>query len=67
MYKRQGVIMPDAIDTNDATYKAWKDEESINIYTYLNYAISKNWIDTSLLKDYVSSKGKYSDSNELYQ
>ena len=62
-----GVIMPDAIDTNDATYKAWKDEESINIYTYLNYAISKNWIDTSLLKDYVSSKGKYSDSNELYQ
>ena len=45
-----GVIMPDAIDTSDATYKAWKDEESINIYTYLNYAISKNWIDTSLLR-----------------
>ena len=28
-----------------------EDDESINVYSYLNYAISKNWIDTSLLKD----------------
>ena len=46
-----GVLMSKSIDTKDATYKAWKDEESTNVYTYLNYAISKNWIDTSLLKD----------------
>lgn len=61
-----GVIMSDAIDTNDATYKAWREEETINVYTYLNYAISKNWIDTSKLKNFVSD-GKYSDSGELYQ
>lgn len=61
------VILSDNIDTNDATYKSWKEEKSINVYTYLSYAISKNWIDTSLLKSYVSSNGDYSDSNELYQ
>lgn len=59
--------MPDAVDRNDATYKAWRDDESINVYTYLNYAISQNWIDTSLLNSYVSSDGDYSDSSELYQ
>lgn len=61
-----GVIKSGAIDTNDSTYKAWKDEESINIYTYLNYAISKNWVDTSKLKEFVED-GRYSDAGELYQ
>lgn len=61
-----GVIKSGAIDTNDSTYKAWKDDESINIYTYLNYAISKNWVDTSKLKESVED-GKYSDAGELYQ
>lgn len=61
-----GILMSDAIDTNDETYRAWTTEENINIYTYLNYAISKNWIDTSLLSEYIS-EGKYSDSNEVYQ
>lgn len=65
--QNSGILMGDAIDTNDETYKAWREEETINIYTYLNYAISKNWIDTSLLKDYVSSEGEYSDSSEIYQ
>ena len=61
-----GVIMPDAVDTNDETYKAWKDSESINVYTYLNYAISQNWVDTSKLKEFAAD-GKYSDSAETYQ
>lgn len=65
--QNSGILMSDAIDTSDKTYKAWREEETINIYTYLNYAISKNWIDTSLLKDYVSSEGEYSDSSETYQ
>ena len=34
---------------------------------YLNYAISKNWIDTSVIQDYVSSDEKYSNAGELYQ
>ncbi len=63
----QGVIRSDAVDTNDATYKAWRDDESINIYTYLTYAISQNWVDTSLLKEYAATEGEYTDSNELYQ
>lgn len=62
-----GILRSDAIDRNDDMYKAWKDDESINLYDYLTYAISKNWVDTSLLKEYVSAEGEYSDSNELYQ
>lgn len=61
------IIMSSAIDSNDETYKAWKKDESINVYTYLNYAISKNWVDTSKLKDYIGEGGKYSDSSEIYE
>ncbi|MEG2985949.1 MAG: penicillin-binding transpeptidase domain-containing protein [Lachnospiraceae bacterium] len=64
--KNTGILLSDAIDTNDSTYQAWKEEESISLYTFLNYAISKNWVDTSKLKQYVA-EGKYSDSNEVYQ
>ncbi|MEG2438102.1 MAG: penicillin-binding transpeptidase domain-containing protein [Lachnospiraceae bacterium] len=62
-----GILLKDKIDTNDKTYLAWTKEESISLYTYLNYAISKNWVDTSKLKEYVANEGKYSSSNEVYQ
>ena len=61
-----GVIMSDAIDTDDETYQQWRNEETINIYTYLNYAISQNWVDASNLQAYLSSEGNYSDSSEVY-
>lgn len=61
------VLMSDAIDTNDSTYKAWREDETINIYTYLNYAISKNWVDTSKLQEYMPKSDKYSASTETYQ
>lgn len=61
-----GVLMSDVIDTNDETYQAWRKEETINIYKYLNYAISKNWIDTSKLTDFIPSGGNYSSSGEIY-
>ena len=61
-----GILINDAIDTSDETYQAWTKEENINIYQYLNYAISQNWIDTSALSEYVSEE-KYSDSAEIYQ
>lgn len=61
------IIISSALDSNDETYKAWKKDESINVYTYLNYAISKNWVDTSKLKDYIGEGGKYSDSSEIYE
>ena len=65
--QNSGILMSDAIDTGDETYQAWREKETINIYTYLNYAISQNWINTSLLKDYVPSEGEYSSSGEIYQ
>lgn len=61
------VLMSDAIDTGDSTYKAWREDETINVYTYLNYAISKNWIDTSKLQEFMPESDKYSASTETYQ
>ncbi len=57
-----GVLMRDVIDTTDATYIAWTRDEDISLKEYLNYAISKNWVDTSKLDLDV----QYSDSDEIY-
>lgn len=64
---KTGILITDSIDMSDSTYQSWTEDESISLYTYLNYAISKNWIDTSKLQEYTTSEGKYSDSNEIYQ
>lgn len=61
------ILVKDKIDTDDKTYKAWKEEDAIGLGTYLQYAISKNWVDTSKLSDYISAGGNYSDSNEVYE
>lgn len=61
-----GILVSDSIDTNDEVYIQWTKDETISLNKYLNYAISKNWIDTSKLADYVSEE-KYSDSAEIYQ
>ncbi len=60
------ILVSDDIDTSDEVYRQWTTDESISLNRYLNYAISKNWIDTSKLSDYVSAE-KYSDSAEIYQ
>ena len=62
----RGVLVQESINTEDAVYLQWRNEETININTYLNYAISQNWIDSSKLQDYVSTDGKYSSAGELY-
>lgn len=62
-----GIIQRSSIDTDDETYIAWETEETISLYTYLNYAISQNWVDTSKLKGYVAEESNYSDLNEVYQ
>lgn len=61
------VLVKEKIDKNDETYIAWEKDDSISLYTYLNYALSKGWIDTSKLKDYVPVNTDYSDLNEAYQ
>lgn len=60
------ILVSDAIDREDETYKKWRYDETININTYLNYAISKNWIDASKLQDYIESNTKYSEADEIY-
>lgn len=63
---KTGLLMSDAIDTADETYLAWFRDESISLNQFLNYAISKNWIDTSQLTDYISQE-RYSDAAQIYQ
>ena len=61
------IIQKDSIDLMILPILQWENDESISLYTYLNYAISKNWIDTSKLTDYMNSDSEYSDQNEVYQ
>lgn len=61
------ILQTDKIDTKDKTYLAWEEDETISLYTYLNYAISQNWIDTSKLKEYMDEESSYSDLGETYQ
>ena len=58
-----GIISKDAIDTSDATYKAWTTDETISLKDYLTYATSHGWIDISSF----SPEGEYLDSEEIYQ
>mgnify|MGYP000388141005 FL=1 len=58
-----GIISKDAVDTSDATYKAWATDESISLKDYLTYATSQGWIDISSF----SPEGEYLDSEEIYQ
>ncbi len=57
-----GILMSDEIDQSDETQIAWATDEVISLYTYLNYAISQNWIDTTKL-----GESTYSSSEEIYQ
>lgn len=56
-----GLLLTNKIDTSDETYSAWTKDETINVYSFLNYAITQNWIDTSKLES-----NSYSSSEEIY-
>ena len=56
------IISSDAVDTGDATYRAWNTDQSISLKDYLTYAASQHWLDISLL----SPEGQYLDSSEVY-
>ena len=57
-----GILRADLIDTSDATYKAWRNDETISLQDYLRHAISMNWIDTARLP----LEDRYADSEEVY-
>ena len=51
-----GILMKDKIDVYDDVYVAWRNEE-INLYEYLNHAISQNWVDTTVVQEFISTEG----------
>lgn len=59
----KALLQSSLIDYEDNTYKAWAVDETISLAEYIEYAISRNWIDTGLLK----LEGIYSDSAEIYK
>ncbi|MBO4902544.1 MAG: penicillin-binding protein [Lachnospiraceae bacterium] len=58
-----GVLISDRVDKEDDTYIDWTINETISLRDYLNYAISKNWIDISKF----DLGQQYSSSNEVYE
>lgn len=63
LLNRNGVIMSEEVDSNDATQIAWAKDEVISLNEYLKYCIAQNWIDVSKL----DLDDKYSDSAEIYE
>lgn len=59
----KGILLESEIDTSDETYLAWKNDESISLAEYLNYAIAMNWIDVTK----VGLANKYASSEEIYE
>lgn len=62
MLNSNAVIMESEIDKSDPTYKAWVTDEVISLNEYLNYVISKNWVDVTKL----DLDSQYSNSDEIY-
>lgn len=53
-----GILNLDAVDKNDETYLAWREDETISLKEFLTYAISKGWIDIGQIQvesDYLAS------------
>ena len=63
LLRRNGVIMAESVDPDDATQVAWATDEVISLSEYLKYCISQNWIDVSKLE----LDDKYSDSSEVFE
>ncbi|NLL76730.1 MAG: penicillin-binding protein [Clostridiales bacterium] len=62
MLNSNSVIMESQIDKSDPTYTAWATDETISLNEYLNYVISKNWVDVTKL----DLNSQYSNSEEIY-
>ena len=58
----EGILVDDLIDSSDEVYKSWAVDEVISLGEYIKYAISQNWIDTSILR----LEDPYSESEEIF-
>lgn len=61
--EERGVIITSQYDKEDATYLAWKKDETISLGEFLEYCIAKNIIDVTKL----DLSGQYSDSQEIFE
>ena len=61
-----GILVRGDIDKTDDMYQKWSKDQSINVYDYLNYAISRGWIDMTPLQPYISKSSDYSDTSQIY-
>lgn len=57
------IIDTSSINKEDEMYKKW-NKESISLKEFLLYAISQNWINSSVL--YKDTEQKYSSTDEIY-
>ena len=58
----EGILVDELIDSSDEVYKSWAIDEVISLGEYIRYAISQNWIDTSILR----LEDPYSESEEIF-
>ena len=58
----QNILLRDEVDTDDATYKSWAEDETISMSEYIEYCIRQNWIDTSKL----DLDEEYTDSSSVF-
>lgn len=61
--KNDKVLDMDRVNTEDETYIAWTNDETISMAEFLRYAIAQDWVDTSL----INMEEQYSDSGEAYR
>lgn len=62
MLSENGITKDSEINKEDGMYLAWKVDETISLYEYLQYAISMNWIDVTK----INLESSYADSTEVY-
>lgn len=58
----ENILIDEQIDKTDEVYKSWATEETISLGEYIKYAISQNWINTSVL----DLSDTYSESDEIF-
>ena len=59
----EGIILRDAVDTDDEIYRAYRREQRISLGQYLRHALAQGWIDVSALKP----EEKYTGAEETYR
>ncbi|MCR4740957.1 MAG: penicillin-binding protein [Lachnospiraceae bacterium] len=58
-----GVIISSEVDKEDPMYIAWAIDETISLKEYLNYCLSKNWVDITKF----NKSDQYADTGEVYE